>query len=47
MLLEHKRGRKEKAMVNKMKSVIVGTKKLPIKLKIKHTIKATKTTTIK
>lgn len=41
-LLEHKRERKGKAMVNKMESTMVGTKKPLTKLKVKHTIETAK-----
>lgn len=41
-LLDHKRKKKEKIVVNKMESAMVGTKMSPTKLKVKHTKKKTK-----
>lgn len=41
-LLDHKSEKRGKIVVNKMKSAMVGTKRSPTKLKVRHTTKATK-----
>lgn len=41
-LLDHKCERKGNTVVNKIESTMVGTKKLPTKLKVKYTIETTK-----